>query len=244
MGAELQSKVILVVGGAAGIGRATVELCAQRGATVILADIDEKGGQAAAQAASARYLPVNIADEQSVRALYAQIAADYGRLDVLLHCAGILLGAYVPLDDFAGETFRKVWEINTLGSFLSAKYAVPLLRKSARGVMVLVSSLAATGGSSSFAYGASKGGVHNLGITLAAALAGDNIRVNVLAPGNIDTHMKRSVIEAEVLRTGTPEKMEQAVAEAKLGEPPGMARVLAFLASDEADYVRGVITTR
>jgi NAD(P)-dependent dehydrogenase (short-subunit alcohol dehydrogenase family) len=244
MSAELKSKVVLVVGGASGIGRATVELCAARGATVILADIDQQAGSLVAQSCQARFIQVNVADEDSVKALYGQVEADYGRLDVLLHCAGILLGAYVPLDDFASATFHKVWEINTLGSFLSAKYAVPLLRKAERGVMVLVSSLAATGGSSSFAYGASKGGVHNLGITLAAALAGDNIRVNVLAPGNIDTNMKRSVIEADVARKGEPEQMAQAVAEAKLGEPAGMARVLAWLASDEADYVRGVITTR
>ncbi|MEP7358641.1 MAG: SDR family oxidoreductase [Anaerolineales bacterium] len=244
MGTELQSKIILVTGGAAGIGRATVQLCAERGATVIVADIDEQNGKLAAEGVKGRFIRVNLADEDSVMALYAHIQAEYGRLDVLLHCAGILLGAYVPLDDFDGATFRKVWEINTLGSFLSAKYAAPLLRKSAKAAMVLVSSLAATGGSSSFAYGASKGGVHNLGITLAAALAADNIRVNVLAPGNIDTFMKRSVIEADVARKGAPEQMEQAVAEAKLGEPAGMARVLAWLASDDADYVRGVVSTR
>ena len=223
MSDELKSKIILVTGGASGIGHATVEVCAERGATVIVADVDQQNGNLVAQAANARYIPVNLSNEDSVKALYAQIEAEHGRLDVLLHCAGILLGAFVPLDEFSGETFRKVWEINTLGSFLSAKYAVPLLRKSAKGVIVLVSSLAATGGSSSFAYGASKGGVHNLGITLAAALAADNIRVNVLAPGNIDTAMKRSVIEADVLRKGTPDAMEQAVAEAKLGAPPGMA---------------------
>ena len=114
-----------------------------------------------------------------------------------------------------------MWEINTLGSFLSAKYAAPLLRKAGKGAIVLVSSAAATGGSSSFAYGASKGGVHNLGITLANALAADNIRVNVLAPGNIDTAMKRSVIEAEVARKGQPEKFEQAVADQQAGHAAG-----------------------
>jgi NAD(P)-dependent dehydrogenase (short-subunit alcohol dehydrogenase family) len=72
----------------------------------------------------------------------------------------------------------------------------------------------------------------------------DNIRVNVLAPGNIDTAMKRSVIAAQVARQGAPETFEQAVADSKLGTPEGMARVLAWLASDEADYVRGVVSTR
>lgn len=241
---DLKSKVVLVVGGASGIGRATVELCAERGATVILADIDQQSGNQVAQSAHARFMPVNVAEEDSVRALYAQIDADYGHLDVLLHCAGILLGAYVPLADLASATFHNVWEINTLGSFLSAKYAAPLLRKAGKGTIVLVSSAAATGGSSSFAYGASKGGVHSLGITLANALAGDNIRVNVLAPGNIDTQMKRSVIAADVQRKGQPEEFEKAVAASNLGTPQGMARVLAWLASDDADYVRGVIATR
>ncbi len=244
MGMELASKIILVVGGASGIGRATVELCAQRGATVILADVDEKAGTQVAQSTGARFLPVNVADEASVQALYAKIKTTYGRLDVLLHCAGILLGAFVPLDELPTETFRKVVEINTTGSFMSAKYAAPLLRKAGKGVIVLVSSGAATGGSSSFAYGPSKGGVHSLGIVLANALAADNIRVNVLAPGNINTQMKRSVIAADVQRKGRPEDFEKAVVDSNLGTPEGMARVLAWLASDDADYVRGVISTR
>jgi NAD(P)-dependent dehydrogenase (short-subunit alcohol dehydrogenase family) len=241
---DLKSKIILVVGGGSGIGRATVALCAERGAAVIVADKDEAVGQSAASAAGGVFIAVDVSSEDSVKALYARIAADYARLDVLLHTAGILLGAHVPLDEFTSDTYRKVWEINTLGTFLSAKYAAPLLRRGGRGVMVLVSSAAATGGSSSFAYGSSKGGVLSLGIVLANALAPDNIRVNVLSPGNIDTAMKRSVIEAEVQRKGQPERFEQAVADSKLGTPQGMAKVLAWLASDEADYVRGVVTTR
>lgn len=241
---ELTSKIILVVGGASGIGRATVELVAARGATVIVADVDEKAGAEVAQSIGARFIPVNVADETSVKALYTQVEAAYGRLDVLLHCAGILLGAFVPLDELSTETFRKVVEINTTGSFMSAKYAAPLLRKAGKGVIVLVSSGAATGGSSSFAYGPSKGGVHSLGIVLANALAANNIRVNVLAPGNINTQMKRSVIAADVQRKGRPEEFEKAVVDSNLGTPEGMARVLAWLASDDADYVRGVISTR
>ncbi len=241
---DLTDKIILITGGAAGIGRAAVELCAARGATVIIADQDEKEGAGVAGQCGAWFIRTNVAEEAPVQALYQQILARYGRLDVLLHCAGVLQGAYVPLDEFPMETFRRVLEVNTTGSFLCAKYAAPLLRRSRAGVIVLVSSGAATGGSSSFAYGSSKGGVHSLGITLANALAPDNIRVNVVAPGNINTGMKRSVIAADVQRKGHPEEFEKAVAESNLGEPEGVARVLAWLASDEADYVRGLVTTR
>jgi NAD(P)-dependent dehydrogenase (short-subunit alcohol dehydrogenase family) len=128
------------------------------------------------------------------------------------------------------------------GSFLCAKHAVPLLRKAGGGVIVLVSSGAATGGSSSYAYGSSKGGVSALGVTLARKLAPDNIRVNVVAPGNISTRMKLGVIEEDGRRRGIP--TDRLVEEARLGQPEGMARVLAWLASEDADYVRGTITTR
>lgn len=241
---NLKDKVILVVGGAAGIGAATARLCAARAAQVIVADIDAAAGTAAASALGGLFLPVNVSDEASIKAMYARIQEQFGRLDVLLHTAGILRGAYVPLEEFSVETFRSVVEINTLGSFLSAKHAAPLLKKSRAGVIVLISSGAATGGSSSFAYGSSKGGVNSLAIVLANSLATDNIRVNVVAPGNIDTAMKRSVIAAEVERKGKAEELEKAVADAHLGQPEGVAQLLAWLASDEAGYVRGVINTR
>ena len=241
---DLDGKVILVVGGAAGIGAATARLCAERGATVIVADRDAAGGAAVAAACHGLFLPVDIVDEASVKQMYARIAEQYGKLNVLLHPAGVLKGAFVPLDEFSLETFRNVLDINTVGSFLIAKYAVPLLEKAGGGVIVLVSSGAATGGSSSFAYGTSKGGVNSLAIVLTNALAPRNIRVNVVSPGNIDTPLKRSVIAAEVERRGKPQELNKAVADAHLGDPEGVARVLAWLASDEADYVRGMVTTR
>ena len=241
---NLNGKIVLVVGGAAGIGRAAAQLCAERGAQVIIADFDKQAGADAARAIGAAFLPVNVTDETSVQALFSDIEKTFGRLDVLLHTAGILKGAYVPLDEFSLETFRSVLDVNTVGSFLCAKTAAPLLRKAEKGVIVLVSSGAATGGSSSFAYGTSKGGVNSLGIVLANALAADHIRVNVVAPGNIDTAMKRSVIEADLNRQGKAGEIEQAVVTAGLGNPAGVASILAWLASDDADYVRGLIVTR
>jgi NAD(P)-dependent dehydrogenase (short-subunit alcohol dehydrogenase family) len=241
---NLSGKIILVVGGATGIGAATAVLCAGRGATVIVADLNQTAGRATAERCGGLFLPVNVADEASVRAMFDQIEARYAKLDTLLHTAGVLKGAFVSLDEFSLDTWRSVLEANTTGSFLCAKYAVPLLRKAGGGVIVLVSSGAATGGSSSFAYGTSKGGVNSLGIVLANALAPENIRVNVVAPGNIDTAMKRSVIAADVARQGNEGDYDQAVRESRLGSPEGVAKVLAWLASDEADYVRGLIATR
>jgi NAD(P)-dependent dehydrogenase (short-subunit alcohol dehydrogenase family) len=233
-----------VVGGAAGIGAATARLCANRGASVIVADLDERSGQEVASECGGAFFPVNVSDESSVKSLFAGIDDRYHRLNVLLVTAGILQGAFVPLDEFTLETWHCVLETNTTGSFLCARYSVPLLRKAGGGVIVLLSSGAATGGSSSFAYGASKGGVSSLGIVLANALAPENIRVNVVAPGNIDTAMKRSVIAADLARRKNPVGIQAAVAESNLGRPEGVAQVLAWLASDEAGYVRGLIQTR
>lgn len=238
----LAGKVILVVGGAAGIGRATAELCAARGAAVVIADLDAAAGAQAAAAAGATFVPVNVTDAASVQALMAAIAAQHGRLDALIQAAGILKGAYTPVDEFPLETWRAVMEVNVTGSFLCAKHATPLLKQSGGGVIVLISSGAAVGGSSSVAYGASKGGVNGLGITLAQKLAPEGIRVNVVMPGNIDTGMKRSVIVAEAEKSGKP--LEDAIAASRLGAPEGVAKILAWLVSDDADYVRGMVSTR
>ena len=239
---SLTGRVVAVVGGAAGIGRATAELCARRGAHVIVADVDATEGVAAAGAIGATFIRVDVTDEAAVKACFEAVARGPGRLDALVQTAGVLEGAYVPIEDLGRDVFRRVWDVNVTGSFLCAKYAVPLLRKAGGGVIVLVSSGAATGGSSSYAYGSSKGGVSALGVTLARKLAPDNIRVNVVAPGNISTRMKLGVIEEDGRRRGIP--ADRLVAEARLGQPEGMARVLAWLASEDADYVRGTITTR
>ncbi len=240
---ELQDKVILVVGGANGIGKATAELCVARGAHVVIADVDEVTGQQTASGMGATFVRVDVTSEASVRRLFEHVALQGAdRLDVLIHTAGILKGAYTPIEEFSLDTFRQVLDVNVVGSFLCAKHATPLLKKSSHGVILLVSSGAAQGGSSSYAYGTSKGGVTSLGVTLANKLAADRIRVNVLHPGNIRTSMKLSVIEADALKRG--QSMDQLVAESNLGEPEGMAKVLAWLASDDADYVRGFIFTR
>ena len=241
---NLQGKTILIVGGAAGIGQATARLCAERGAKVIVADFNAAEGTATAQAINGTFIQVDVTAETSVQALCQQIAHSHEKLDGLIQTAGILKGAYLPLEEFDLATFRQVLDVNTVGSFLCAKYATPLLKQGRLPVIILISSPAAYGVSSSYAYAASKGGVSALGTTMAGKLAPEGIRVNVVFPGGINTAMKRSVIEADAVRQGQDPQAALDAQSVGLGDPMGVARVLAWLVSDEADYVRGSISTR
>lgn len=233
---NLQNKTIVIVGGATGIGRATAFLCRDLGATVIIADISQPVDW------DSLFFPVDVTDEGKVRSLFNQIMNQFGHIDALVQTAGILKGQFTSLDELDVATFRQVIDINVTGSFLCAKYAAPLLRKGRKPVIILLSSGAATGGSSSLAYGSSKGGVNGLFVTLANRLAAENIRVNVVSPGNIDTPMKRSVIQVDADRRGVD--LQSAMEESHLGSPDGVAKVIAFLVGDDADYVRGIVTTR
>ncbi|MCL4861580.1 MAG: SDR family oxidoreductase [Caldilineaceae bacterium] len=245
--ADIRGKVILITGGAQGIGGAAAQLCAERGARVIIADIKAETGEAHAAAirangGDATFHRVDVRDAAQMEALFDAVGASHGRLDVLIGAAGVLQGQYLQPEEFPLETFEFVLDVNVVGMFLAARYATPLLAES-KGVMILIASGAGvTGGSSSLAYGASKGAVNGLGMTLERHLANRGIRVNVVCPGGIATEMKLGVIKTETERSGR--NFEQAVAESHLGDPIGVARLLAFLASDEADYVRQRMWTR
>lgn len=235
---NLQGKIILVVGGATGIGKATVEICKTAGATVVFADFNEAAGTETAQQTGTQFIKVDVTNEDSVAALFKAVGDAHGRLDALIQTAGVLRGAFVDIEEFDVAMFKNVLDVNLVGSLMSAKYGVPLLKKGSKPVIVLVSSGAAVAGSSSYAYGASKGGVNTLGVTLMNKLAGQ-IRVNVVMPGNIDTAMKRTVIDEQKAKFGGGDQQGL-----NLGEPAGVGRILAWLASDDADYVRGMISTR
>ncbi len=241
---ELTGKTILVVGGATGIGRATAQLCAKRGARVIVADFNTSDGAETARTIGCEFVQVDVSDEASVAAMCAAVARNNNKLDGLIQTAGVLKGAYVSIDDFDVATFRKVIDVNTVGSFMCVKYAAPLLRKGVKPAVVLLSSVAASGVSSSYAYGTSKGGVSALGITMAGKLAEEGIRVNTVCPGGISTAMKLGVIEEDARLRGLDQKKVLEDARRELGDPEGVAKVLAFLVSDEADYVRGSMFTR
>ncbi|MFN8486697.1 MAG: SDR family oxidoreductase [Caldilineaceae bacterium] len=245
--ANVAGKVILVSGAAQGIGEATARLCAQRGAKVILVDVKGEKGEAAAasireKGGDAKFYQVDVRFADQVQNVYERVKADYGRLDVLINAAGVLLGQYLQPEEFPLDVFEFVLDVNVKGSFLMTKYATPLLAET-KGVMILIASGAGViGGSSSLAYGTSKGAVNGLGMTLEGHLRSRGIRVNVVCPGNLRTEMKLGVIKAQAEREGRD--YDQAVAASELGDPEGVARLLAYLASDDGDYVRRNMFTR
>ncbi len=243
---SLEEKVILVTGGASGIGRAASFCCAEAGARVAVADCDGDGiattvRQIDGSGGDARGFRVDVRAEGEVGAMVDRVVRAFGRIDGLIHCAGILEGALVPVDLFEADTWDRVMDVNLRGSFLLCKHVTPVLERSGGGVLVLVSSGAGVrGGSSSAAYGSSKGGVHGLSLVLAPQLASRGIRVNALCPGSLDTPLKMEVLKKQADLEGR--RLEEM--RAGLGKPEGVGRVLAFLVSDDADYVRGTVFTR
>jgi NAD(P)-dependent dehydrogenase (short-subunit alcohol dehydrogenase family) len=186
-----------------------------------------------------------VRDDQQVHALFDTVRQRHGRLDGLVCAAGVLKGPYLQPEEFPEDMFEMVMDVNVKGAFLCAKYATPMLEASGRGVVVVVASGAGViGPSSSLAYGASKGGANGFGMTLANHLAPHNIRVNVLCPGNIVTDMKLSVEVVQAQREGR--SVEEALEKARreYGTPDGVARIIAFMISDEADYLRDAVFTR
>jgi NAD(P)-dependent dehydrogenase (short-subunit alcohol dehydrogenase family) len=204
---------------------------------------EELGARTAAELPEALFTACDVRDEASVIRAVTAVRERFGALHVLINGAGILEGAFTPVADLAEETFARVLDVNALGTFLFCKHAVPLIEASGGGVVLCISSGGGVSGpSSSLAYGASKAAVQGFCRTLEQQLQPKGIRVNVVCPGSLNTQMKRRNLADKALAEGRAP--EAVLAEVALGDPDGVAKVLAFLASDEADYVRGTVFTR
>ena len=247
---DLTGKVVLITGGANGIGEATTQLCAQRGAAVVIADMNQAAGEQTAtairdQGGQADFVQTDVRDALQVSALIDFTHQRHGRLDKLVCAAGVMRGPYQQPEELTLEDFEMTMDVNVKGAFLCAKYATPLLAASDSAVIVVVASGAGvTVPSSSLAYGASKGGANGFAMTLANHLAPRNIRVNTICPGNIVTQLKLSIDVAGAERAGTSVEEAMQKAHQNYGLPEGVARIIAFMLSDESDYLRGVLFTR
>lgn len=246
--ADVAGKVVLITGGAQGIGGGAAQLCAERGAEVIITDINQDKGKALAQSLGdqgykAIFMQLDVSNADDVENTFQKVNEIYGRLDVLICAAGVLLGPMLQPEEFPVETFDTVMDINVKGCFLCTKFATPLLVNSDNGVIVLVASGAGViGGSSSIAYGTSKGAVNGMGFVLENHLAPRGIRVNVICPGSVETELKLKQMREAAEYQGQTWNKEDAAR--RLGDPLGVSQIIAFLASDDAAYVKRNMFTR
>lgn len=237
-----------MTGSATGIGRATAVRVAHEGARVATFDINDEQAEKTLltikqTGGTARYWHVDVSNEQEIT--YSVDQAIHwlgGGVDILLHVAGVLKGADLDITEFREETWDLVIDINLKGSFLMAKHVARHMKSRGAGVMIFTSSGAGVlGGSSSYAYGSSKGGTHGLSMVLAQHLEQFGIRVNDVLPGSLETPLKVAATEESLANTGDQERYQKTMS--GLSSPEGVASVMAFLASDQADYVRGSIRT-
>ena len=245
---DLAGRRVLLTGGATGIGRATVLELARRGADLAIVDFNRTEGEAAVRDAEglgvrAWFLECDVRDEAAVRGATAAAAEFLGEINTLITAAGILQGAFQQIDDLETEVFTRVVDVNLLGTFLFCKHAMPLLVASGTGVILCIASGAGIRGpSSSLAYSASKGGVYGLCYTLERHAAERGIRLHVVCPGSLDTPLKRQNVRDGARSRG--EDPDSVLSGTKLGDPSGVARILAFMISSDAGYLQGTVFTR
>ncbi len=248
MSADLSGKRIVVTGGATGIGRSTARLVSKCGARLAVFDVNDEEGTATVSeineaGGEARYWHVDIADGAAVGGGVAAAENWLGRIDVLIHFAGILDGASIELDEFPEDTWDRVLDINLRGSFLIAKHVGAVMKKQRAGTIILTASGAGVlGGSSSFAYGSSKGGVHGLAMVMDAQLFKYGIRVNDVLPGAVDTPLKVAQVKTMHDHSGDEKSYEAAIE--RLVSPDDVARIYAFVASDDANLLKGSVRTQ
>ncbi|WP_449414554.1 SDR family NAD(P)-dependent oxidoreductase [Ochrobactrum teleogrylli] len=233
---RFKGKVAIVTGGASGIGEATVRAFVREGANVIIADYADHGQQLADELAGehqqAIFIKTDVTKTKAVQELIARTVENYGRLDIMFANAGI--AADGPIDELDESAWQKTIDINLTGVYLCDKYAIDQMRSQGGGVIVNCGSIHSHVGKSGVtAYAAAKGGVKLLTQTLAIDYGTQNIRVNAVCPGYIDTPLLKDIPD---------DKKDALVAlnpMGRLGRAEEVASAVLFLASDESSFITG-----
>ncbi len=241
---DLENKVALITGARRGIGKAIALKLAERGARVIITDIDEEECRSVLREIEGRggkgmALTLDITKGDEIKSVVDSVVGEFKRIDILVNNAGVCFMEEVADNDFS--TADKIINVNLKG-LMQLTYAIlPTMVKQRYGKIVNISSIASlVSWPQIYAYSATKGAVTSFTTALAGDFSGKGINVNAVAPGAIETPMLESLLEKFGM---TREQLCQVTPKGRVGQPDDVANAVAFLASDESDFITGQLIT-
>lgn len=240
MDRRFQGQVAVVTGGADGLGKGISKRLADEGATVVIVDADEHRLNATLEEFSDSEgisgFPVDIADEESVQRVFAEVARRYGKLDVLVNSAGIVGPTSTPITEYDTAQFDRIYGVNLRGAFLVTKYGVGLMEKSGYGRILLIASIAGKEGNPNMVgYSTTKAGVIGLVKAVGKEYATKGITVNGLAPAVIKTAMNADTAPEQL------KYMTDKIPMGRLGTIDEVAAMATWIVSPEASFSTGFV---
>ena len=236
---NLTNKVALVTGSSSGMGKAIAEAMGAHGAKVVISSNDTEGGQKVCDAMTAEgieavNIPCDMSKKEDIQRLYDAAVATFGKIDILVNCVGIAMpNGFL---DINAADFEKIMSLNLQSTIYLTKLVVPLMQAQKDGVIIYLASIAGVRGNKNIGlYGISKAGVIQLARNLAVEFGPDNIRVNSISPGMIDTPFSQGLIQNKVFM----EKRLSQTPLRRVGLPEEIAGVAVMLASKAGGFITG-----
>lgn len=237
---DLEGRVALVTGGASGMGAACAAVLRRCGARVVAVDLDGARGAPAAAGIGASFVQGDVSDPGFCTRAVATAVEEHGRLDILVNAAGIMVRKRAI--DTTDDVYQRVLRVNLDGTFYLCRAAIPHMVAGGGGAIVNFSSIwGLWAGANAAAYSAAKGGITVLTRALALEHGRDGVRVNAVLPGDVDTPLLRAGGRERPLTDEEVARMGESIPLGRVAQPVEIANVVAFLASDEASYLTGVL---
>ncbi|KZS43278.1 short-chain dehydrogenase [Paenibacillus glucanolyticus] len=237
---RLNQKTAIITGGASGIGKVTVQKFLEQGANVVFTDINEEIGNQTREefrkiSDNVVFIKHNVHSEEDWARVISETKDRFGRIDILFNNAGIYSSK--PITEYTVEEWERLMGINVTGTFLGMKHVIPVMREQKGGSIINASSIAGLTGSANVSlYGASKGAVRIMTKDVAMEVAHEQIRVNSIHPGVIQTSMGNELAAGFKITT---EQVASSIPLKRLGTPEDIAHLVVFLASDESGFITG-----